>query len=128
MQRLQEEEDVENKKLEAVRKAKQEPKATSVVDGDTEKSENEGSEDDSDGGSNSESEDEQVKKKDKKGTTGAGGSTELFPIRHEALEPQKHEDLDGAARTVFLGNVPSIAISSKVRLLVLLSCFISNTK
>ena len=125
MQRLQEEEDIENKKLEALRKKKQESGATPVVDGDTEEGEDQGSED-SDGGSSSESEDEQEKKKDK-GITGTGGNTGLFPIRHETLEPQKHEDLDEAARTVFLGNVPSIVISSKVRLLVLLSCFTSNT-
>lgn len=44
-----------------------------------------------------------------------GGLSTEFPIRHEALEQRDTEDLETAARTVFLGNVPSIAISSKVR-------------
>lgn len=127
MQRLQEEEDVEKKKLEAARKAKQEPKTTPVEYSDTKEGEDGDSEDSSGTGSNSESEDDQEKKKDKNGTTRTGRSTESLPIRHETLEPQKHEDLDEAARTVFLGNVPSIAISSKVRLLAPLSCFTSNT-
>ncbi|RPB24746.1 RNA-binding domain-containing protein [Terfezia boudieri ATCC MYA-4762] len=119
MQRIQEEEVVENKKIEAVRKAKQEAKAALEEDGDTAEGEDEDSGDDSDGG---ESEDEQQNKNDKKGTTGTG-SSELFPIRHETLEPQKHEDFDEAARTVFLGNVPSIAISSKSSYKILKSVF-----
>ncbi|KAF8455672.1 hypothetical protein BGX38DRAFT_1088036 [Terfezia claveryi] len=108
MQRIQEEEVVENKKLVAVRKAKQEAKATLEEDGDTAEGEDEDYEDDSDGGG---SEDEQQKKID------------IFPIRHETLQPQKHEDFDEAARTVFLGNVPSIAISSKSSYKTLKSVF-----
>ncbi|KAF8467759.1 hypothetical protein BDZ91DRAFT_723028 [Kalaharituber pfeilii] len=41
------------------------------------------------------------------------GISKPFPILHEALVSKKSEDLEEAARTVFLGNVPSIAISSK---------------
>lgn len=124
MQRLQEEEDVENKKLQEARKAKQESqkKSTKIPavddDGtvDNHIANDDGSSaDTSDDHSDEESDDEgEKRKKGKKDSTKTDESSEPFPIRHETLQPQKHEDLDEAARTVFLGNVPSIAISSKV--------------
>lgn len=125
MRTLQEEEDVGNKKLKAARNAKQESNATPVEDDGAEKDQD--SEGDSSGGSSSEPEDKPERKKDKKNKKDTTETTESPPIRHETLMSQKREDLDEAARTVFLGNVPSIAISSKVRLLAPLSCFTSNT-
>jgi nucleolar protein 12 len=63
---------------------------------DGEEAEGSGAESDSD------EEDEEEKKKDS-----------AFPIKHESLINPVDVELDKSARTVFLGNVPSNAISSK---------------
>ena len=73
------------------------------------------------GGSGGESDSEvestsgEVETMDNSNPTSTGGISPDFPVRHEALEQRGSEHLETAARTVFLGNVPSIAISSKVR-------------
>lgn len=38
-----------------------------------------------------------------------------FQIKHETLRDEKQIEIDKAARTVFLGNVPSTVVSSKVK-------------
>lgn len=42
------------------------------------------------------------------------GENEEFPIKHETLQSAKDVELEKSSRTVFLGNVPSTVLSSKV--------------
>lgn len=77
---------------------------------------------DSGGEGESDSESESTHEGVASNPTSAGVISPDFPIRHEALEQRDSEDLETAARTVFLGNVPSIAISSKVCRFCLVQC------
>lgn len=139
MRKLQEEEDTENHKLDEARKAKKKASedakaAVTEKTDDEEEQSSSGSEqddEDDDDGEDAESGGEEpeschehesqnegvsVATDNKKGTntTKLEKTPESFPILHESLQTKKNEDLEEAERTVFLGNIPSIVISSKV--------------
>lgn len=112
MHKLHLEEEKEFKKLEEEKAAAQsKPKADEKEEEDESVDEEDGDEEGSEEGDDEEEEGEDDSNdtpKKKESSTPADP-----PIRHETQEKPGEADLDKSARTIFLGNVPSNAISSK---------------
>ncbi|KAL7270745.1 Nucleolar protein 12 [Rhizina undulata] len=127
MRKLQESEAAGEKKRE-VKKTKNEEKDSEEKDSEEKDSEEEeGSEDDDDDDEGSEEEEGEEDDEEEENEEGKDSERkkekEQFPIKHESLITPQATELDKSARTIFLGNVPSTAISSKTAYKTLKSHF-----